>query len=1320
MRPSLYIYYIKDGQPKFNSIVKEEEIKNIACDDSFWPVLLHISFNPPLASTILENLDSQIKGVYCSRSFLEADFNDGWNIDSSREIVLGELSCYPVALVEGKPTNFNFEDIPKNISLQLKSDTEKENASSDIELNEFGWSVRTKNILEDYRIQKVSDLLKYSQKDLLKLKNFGRKSLMEINNFLDKFDLSLNRTGGQIQLEKNEFEGMSDQQIRNNLSKGAKKTSSEQTQLKKTNVADMSDQQIRNNLSKGIKKNDLEGTKNNNLESGAIENTQKYISSTEYSSDELLTKSLPEEKFPNIVSVLDWFEYSLSKLTEEEQNLIKGRVGYNSSPKTLKELGSQSGVTRERIRQRLSKINIKIHNTNEIIDKKNIRYINILYSLSDKIEELYKNLDEPQLIDYLDEISPILRGIKDFQKVYEYVFDTFLNKRVYIINYRNLNYLSFFNQEELSDLKERLVNHLVLHIDNPTLEIRESIKNEFDSKYRPFLQVLLDDIFQKSILDKDSEGRDIYRSTVTTKSLALVKAIQFIKSSPKPVCLKRLLSEIEKEVPNIISRGIASRLTREGDGVYPFGKGTWGNIGHLNLKENDTERILSICRNFVIKNKEKQFHSNAILKEIPKNISKRINAFKLSALIRENNISNYLGRNTFGPDDDRKERLHDIAISILEKQGRPMRGSQILEEIRKIRDFSSYQIQVKSPLIRIEQGIFGLDYWDKESKKIEESIRTIHDILISVLEENGEPMHYKELVTEVRKRKEIYPRHYIEEKPPLKKFDKGIFGLDFWDEEEVKKQIKKKFVRSGRGWGTEYKRIVEIDDVRINENSTSKQKESKIEDLSEEDRRNDIANFLKTGSKIRKVTENISDDIYSEIKLWEEYSRKEIPNVLGLDIDPFVLSTGVVSLDKLLLLFVTLEKQDLAEEFQYKDKFISPLIFQWQSQNQTRQGSKLGQSLRDPDNFGKKIHLFIRHKKKDGNTTVPFFYCGVPSFLSWEGDKPITIKWELEEAVPKYLREKFKVPDEIENSSDESEINTNEGILYYYDKDKQWSTKKNSEEDIRYEGEIENGKPHRKGAFTYPDGNKYIGEIKDGTYYGQGSYIYSNGDKYSGKWKEGKKHGKGTYIWSNGDKFVGEWKNDKRTGLGTYNWSNGKTYIGEWKDEKIHGQGTYTWPSGGKYIGEWKDGERNGHGTYTYANGDNYEGEWKNDECHGKGTYTSPGGKKYEGTWKTGKYDGQGTYTYANGNKYVGEWKEGRMHGQGIFTSAKGNKYVGKFKDGKRNGKGTFTKADGRKYEGEFRDDKFWNGKQYDKKGKLSEIHENGLEKTSFLKRLFK
>ena len=43
--------------------------------------------------------------------------------------------------------------------------------------------------------------------------------------------------------------------------------------------------------------------------------------------------------------------------------------------------------------------------------------------------------------------------------------------------------------------------------------------------------------------------------------------------------------------------------------------------------------------------------------------------------------------------------------------------------------------------------------------------------------------------------------------------------------------------------------------------------------------------------------------------------------------------------------------------------------------------------------------------------TVPFHYCGVPRFIDWEGEQPITVKWELSEAVPEYLRARLKVPD---------------------------------------------------------------------------------------------------------------------------------------------------------------------------------------------------------------------------------------------------------------------------------------------------------------------
>ena len=40
---------------------------------------------------------------------------------------------------------------------------------------------------------------------------------------------------------------------------------------------------------------------------------------------------------------------------------------------------------------------------------------------------------------------------------------------------------------------------------------------------------------------------------------------------------------------------------------------------------------------------------------------------------------------------------------------------------------------------------------------------------------------------------------------------------------------------------------------------------------------------------------------------------------------------------------------------------------------------------------------------------LPFLYCGNPRFEGWEGEKPITITWELAEAVPAHLRKSLGV-----------------------------------------------------------------------------------------------------------------------------------------------------------------------------------------------------------------------------------------------------------------------------------------------------------------------
>ena len=58
-------------------------------------------------------------------------------------------------------------------------------------LTKFNLSVRTYNCFKRYEIKTLDDLIQYTEKDLMKLRNFGKKGLIEIKNLLEEYNLSL-------------------------------------------------------------------------------------------------------------------------------------------------------------------------------------------------------------------------------------------------------------------------------------------------------------------------------------------------------------------------------------------------------------------------------------------------------------------------------------------------------------------------------------------------------------------------------------------------------------------------------------------------------------------------------------------------------------------------------------------------------------------------------------------------------------------------------------------------------------------------------------------------------------------------------------------------------------------------------------------------------------------------------------------------------------------------------------------------------------------------------------------------------------------------
>ncbi|HXI13728.1 MAG TPA: DUF3427 domain-containing protein [Thermoanaerobaculia bacterium] len=150
-----------------------------------------------------------------------------------------------------------------------------------------------------------------------------------------------------------------------------------------------------------------------------------------------------------------------------------------------------------------------------------------------------------------------------------------------------------------------------------------------------------------------------------------------------------------------------------------------------------------------------------------------------------------------------------------------------------------------------------------------------------------------------------------------------------------------------------------------------------------------------------------------ELQLWRSYSRELIPPLFGMEFSTAIWNVGYVARSGHVILLVTLEKGEHAENFQYGDRFLSPKLFEWQSQNRTAADGKDGRLIREHSPGGVPVHLFVRRSKKIGSRSAPFIFCGDVTFVDFTGTAPMTVRWSLPEPVPDRMRAALSVPADI-------------------------------------------------------------------------------------------------------------------------------------------------------------------------------------------------------------------------------------------------------------------------------------------------------------------
>lgn len=163
--------------------------------------------------------------------------------------------------------------------------------------------------------------------------------------------------------------------------------------------------------------------------------------------------------------------------------------------------------------------------------------------------------------------------------------------------------------------------------------------------------------------------------------------------------------------------------------------------------------------------------------------------------------------------------------------------------------------------------------------------------------------------------------------------------------------------------------------------------------------------------------ENEFGDFEGKFKLYSNYQKDKIM----LEIDgkqySYMQGTKYDVASHITYVFIGLKKDIIKKEnYEYKDKFISSSIFQWESVNNTTKTNPEGIKLLNTE----VVHLFVRKMDSEDGIPLPFTYFGTGKFTNYRessnGDKP-TLMFDivLDNEVPEQYRFDFNIPEEIKN-----------------------------------------------------------------------------------------------------------------------------------------------------------------------------------------------------------------------------------------------------------------------------------------------------------------
>ena len=164
-------------------------------------------------------------------------------------------------------------------------------------------------------------------------------------------------------------------------------------------------------------------------------------------------------------------------------------------------------------------------------------------------------------------------------------------------------------------------------------------------------------------------------------------------------------------------------------------------------------------------------------------------------------------------------------------------------------------------------------------------------------------------------------------------------------------------------------------------------------------------------------------DFEGKYKLYANYSKEQTMTSINRKYTMDILLKGTYFDNETgdTYVYVGLKKDKAKQErTDYKDKFISPSIFQWESENNVTADNSIGLKLKNTKN----IYVFVRKMDDEDNIILPFTYFGTGKFTNMREShvkdqktgasyKTLLFDIQLDNTVPEEYFVDFEIPNEI-------------------------------------------------------------------------------------------------------------------------------------------------------------------------------------------------------------------------------------------------------------------------------------------------------------------